>query len=643
MNHAFRAPAPWQAVVYGLIALAACAGAFIGLSASSLWIDELFSVYVIHHHDGFGEVFRRALTDVHPPLYYFAMYAWTRVAGFSEAALRLPSAVLAVASVFIFAWGTRRVLSRTAVAFACAVAGVSEFWFEQSQNTRSYGLCLALTAALLSMALAFRRRALARQDLPFTHLMALGLLGLVASLAHAYLLLATGMVLLFLLLTLPSWRIRIALVTVGLAILAVNVGYYLILVHASRLDLQNLWFSNDVGFFRQQTRLALYGVMQRQTIIVIVLLMLFGIRQKLTGEPYFMQDQQDTRWATQLAAFVLGGVAVCGIGVSLAVAPSFSDRNLLTCAPFAWLLVGRLYDAAGPRGYTRGSAIVAVLAMLMIGSYLHRLPGRELPRRENWRASAQYISQLPGCTGQLVPAILPYHFGHATPYFRALAAKDFFGYYMPPGTPIHAYMPAELAARHPVAELPPLLASRAANADSGSCSLLAWGIHDLDESSALEIALDLARQPGIAPRRVLVQQFVDYQPRQLRWLGVPGAYVYLAIPAAVSGAHVAPPATPEVHLNKQDAAALGDRVVVQYLTTYSSPAPPAYQVDVYAIQRWNLKDKNNPARQDFLAVHRLTCDAPVTKSNWDVWPDPTYPGCSNLPPPTSAGKVHGEL
>lgn len=643
MNHAFRAPASWQAVVYGLIALAACGGAFIGLSASSLWIDELFSVYVIHHHGGFGEVFRRALTDVHPPLYYFAMYAWTRVAGFSEAALRLPSAVLAVGSIFIFAWGTRRVLSRTAVAFACAVAGVSEFWFEQSQNTRSYGLCLALAAALLSMTLAFRRRALAQPRLPFAHLIALGLLGLVASLAHAYLLLATGMVLLFLLLTLPSWRIRLALVAVGLAILAVNVGYYFILVHASRLDLQNLWFSNDVGFFRQQTRLALYGVMQRQTIIVIVLLMLFGIRQKLAGEPYFMQDPQDTRWATRLATFVLGGVAVCGIGVSLAVAPSFSDRNLLTCAPFAWLLLGRLYDAAGPRGYTRGSAIVAVLAMLMVGSYLHRLPGRELPRRENWRASAQYISQLPGCTGQLVPAILPYHFGHATPYFRALAAKDFFGYYMPPGTPIHAYMPAELAARHPTAELPSLLASRAANADSGSCSLLAWGIHDLDESSALEIALDLARQPGIAPRRVLMQEFVDYQPRQLRWLGVPSAYVYLAIPAAASGVRVAPPATPEVHWSRHDVAALGDRVVVQYLTTYTSPTQPAYQVDVYAIQRWNLKDKSYPARQDFLAVHRLTCDSPVTKSNWDVWPDPTYPGCSNLPPPTSAGKVHGEL
>ena len=67
----------------------ACAGAFTGLSASSLWIDELFTVYLIHHHGGLGEVFRRALTDTHPPLYYFLLYAWTQLAGLSETALRL--------------------------------------------------------------------------------------------------------------------------------------------------------------------------------------------------------------------------------------------------------------------------------------------------------------------------------------------------------------------------------------------------------------------------------------------------------------------------------------------------------------------------------------------------------------------------
>lgn len=643
MNHTCRAPARWQAMVYGSIALIACAGAFAGLSASSLWIDELFTVYLIHHHGGMGEVFRRALTDTHPPLYYFLLYAWTRVAGMSEAALRLPSAVFAVASLCIFAFGARHALSRTAIAFACAVAGVSEFWYEHAQNARSYALCLALSAGLLSIALALRRRVLARACFPLAHWLALSMLGLVASLTHAYLLLATGMVWLFLLPSLPSWRIRLALVASGLAILAVNVAYYRMMMHASQQNLQGLWFDNSASFFKQEIRGALYGLMQRQVIAVTLLLILSGIRQKLAGTTGFTHDAQETRWAAGLAAFVLAGVIVCGIGVSLAVAPSFSDRNLLTCMPFAWLLMGRLYDVAGPRGDTRGSMAMAVLAMLMVGSYLYRVPGRELPRRENWRASAHYVSQLPGCAGQLVPAILPYRFSQASDYFRALAAKDFFGYYMPPGTPIRAYMPSELAARHPVAELPPLLATRAADADTGGCSLLAWGVHDIDEPSALKIALDLARQPGVAPRRVLIRQFITYQPRYLRWDALPQAYVYVAIPAAVAGTRVAVPPAPEIHMSKQDAAALGERIVVQYLTTYSNLAQPAYQVDIYAIQRWNAKDQKNPVHQDFLAVHRLTCDAPIAKPHWDIWPDPAYPGCSDLPPPTPAGGVNGAL
>lgn len=644
MNHAFRAPARWQAVVYGLIALVACTTAFVGLSASSLWIDELFTVYTIHHHGGFGEVFRRALTDVHPPLYYFFMYAWTRLAGLSEIALRLPSAVFSVASIFIFALGARRVLSHTAIAFACAVASVSEFWFEQSQNTRSYGLCLALSAALLSVAIAFRRRTITSTTFPFAQWILLSLLGLIGSLTHAYLLLTTGVVLAFLLLSLPSWRIRIVLVMTGLVILALNLAYYRSIIHSSQLDLQNLWFDNSIGFFRQHILFAFYGLMQRQVIIVTALLILFGIRQKMAGEPYFVQDEHDTRWAVALAAFVPIGVIVCGIGVSLAVAPSFSDRNLLTCVPFVWLLIGRLYDAAGPRGYTRGSIIVAALAMVLVGSYLSRLPMRELPRRENWRASAQFVSQLPGCTGQLIPAVLPYRFGHASPYFRALAEHDFFGYYMPPGAQIRAYMPAELAARHPVEELPPLLASRAANADTGGCPLLAWAIHDIDESSAMKIALDLARQPGVAPRRVLMQEFIAYQPRGVKWEAVPDGYVYLAVPQASPGPAAKPPVMPNVQLNKQSAATLGDRVVVQYLSTYTNPVSPAYQLDVYAIQRWSGKPSaREPVHEDFLAVNRLTCDTPVTKSNWDVWPDPAYPGCSRLPPPTSAGRVNGQL
>jgi hypothetical protein len=287
--------------------------------------------------------------------------------------------------------------------------------------------------------------------------------------------------------------------------------------------------------------------------------------------------------------------------------------------------------------------MVAVLIMLLVGSNLILLRARELPRTESWGASAQYIEQLPGCANQSLPAILPYRFGHSTPFFRALAERDFFGYYLPANAQMHAYLPSEFAARHPVTGLPELLASRAANADSGGCTLLAWGVHDLEESSALKIALDLARQPGVAPRRVLIQEFVTYQrPRlkwQLKWQQNPEGYVFMAIPQASPGSPIEPPPTPNVQLPPHSAAALGERIVVSYLNTYHGTDGPAYQADLYSIQRWN----GQSVHEDFLAVHRLTCDIPTSKVNWDVWPDPTLPGCSNRPQPTSAGKIDGRL
>lgn len=643
MNVSLRAPARWQAVVFGSMALITCLAAFVGLSSSGLWIDELFTVHLINHHGGLGEVFRRALTDTHPPFYYFVLYGWTRLAGFSETALRLPSAIFAVAAIGIFAVGVRRALSPAATAFACAVGSASSFWFMQSQNARSYALCMVFAAALLSAAIAFRKRVRADSRFPLAHWIGLSVLGLLASLTHAYLLLALGMVLLFLIVTLPSWPVRIALAVTGLAVLAFNAAYYKVMMHSSQQDFQNLWFSNNTGFFYQQLHQALAAFIAGEIALVVVLLILFGVRRRVVGEPLFVFDELDTRWTTALASFVLVGVIVCGIGVSLLVAPSFSDRNLLTCVPFGWLLVGRLYDAFGPRGYTRNSAMVAALVMLLVGSNLVLLRARELPRTESWRATAHYVEQLPSCAGQQLPVILPYRFGHSTPYFRSLAERDFFGYYLPPDAQTHAYLPSELAARHPVPGLSELLAARAANADTSGCTLLAWGVHDLEESSALKIALDLARQPGIAPRRVLMQEFVTYQrPRlkwQLKWQQNPEGYVFMAIPQAPSGLSIEPPPSPGITLSPNDAATVGERVVVSYLHTYQGADGPAYQLDVYSIQRWNGKK----VHEDFLAVHRLTCDIPTSKANWNVWPDPALPGCSNRPEPTSAGRIDGRL
>src|SRR5262249_14387695 len=134
----------------------------------------------------------------------------------------------------------------------------SAFWFDQSQNARSYGLCLLLSSALLYTALALRQRLRERpHEVPWRALAALAGIGLAGSLAHSYGLLLFGMVLLQLLVASTPPRVRLAVVAIGLATLAVNVAYLRLLTANTQLDLHDLWFKNDLGYFVRHLRLAL--------------------------------------------------------------------------------------------------------------------------------------------------------------------------------------------------------------------------------------------------------------------------------------------------------------------------------------------------------------------------------------------------
>ena len=85
--------------------------------------------------------------DVHPPLFYLLLFAWTRLAGFSELALRLPSALSGVAAVWgVFALGRRWAGLQTGFVAGVLVA-VSPFHLYFAQEARSYAL-LALLATL---------------------------------------------------------------------------------------------------------------------------------------------------------------------------------------------------------------------------------------------------------------------------------------------------------------------------------------------------------------------------------------------------------------------------------------------------------------------------------------------------------------
>ncbi|WP_369979533.1 hypothetical protein [Xanthomonas bundabergensis] len=531
----------WPALAFAAIAACACGFAFVGLDASDYWIDELYTVHVMGHGQGLDELWRRALTDTHPPLYYVLLYAWSQLAGTGEAALRLPSAVAAVLALGVFGVGLRRVFSPTALAFAMAAGAVSVFWFEQSQNARSYALCLLLSAGLLAIAVALRRRAQAGAAFPFAHWAALSGLGLCASLTHSYLLLCVGMLLLFLLATLRDMRLRAALVASGVAILAVNVAFVLLLLHSTQQDVHQLWFRNDAGFFYSQLRSASRDLLSGGTVLAVLALLGAWLWRRLRGFPH---DPARTRaqadWVAALCGCVLVGMVLSGIAVSLAIAPSFSARNLLTAAPFAWALLARLYDAAGPGARSAGGRAAAALLIVLVGAQLWLLRGRPLQRNEAWRGSAQVVQRLPGCGEVELPVVLPYKFGPSTAPYRTLAEQDFFGHYLRAHR-LRAYTPDELAGRAAADGLAARLATRAQAAAGGGCALLAWGVHDLNPTTALQLAQDLARLPGVAPNRVVLQPVLRWRRRGLGWHQVADGFVFLAAPPLRAGQAPADP------------------------------------------------------------------------------------------------------
>jgi mannosyltransferase len=131
-----------------LIALTAVAAALRlpTLGSQSLWLDEVLTGNLAR--GSLGDLFRVvAQQEANPPLFYLLEWAWTRVAGASEVALRLPSALFGIALVPVgYAIGKRLAGERTAVALAALIA-VHPLLVYYSQEARGYS-AVALACAV---------------------------------------------------------------------------------------------------------------------------------------------------------------------------------------------------------------------------------------------------------------------------------------------------------------------------------------------------------------------------------------------------------------------------------------------------------------------------------------------------------------
>src|SRR5215470_14835556 len=139
-----------RATVDGWIVAALCAAAVlraVQLGTPALWYDAVITAQWLRLP--WLDMVQAAAADKHPPLYFVLLKAWTLLAGDSELALRLPSALaswLAVPAIAAVAWYVR---GRGAARWAAWAAALSPFLIEHGQEARMYAIGVALAALQL--------------------------------------------------------------------------------------------------------------------------------------------------------------------------------------------------------------------------------------------------------------------------------------------------------------------------------------------------------------------------------------------------------------------------------------------------------------------------------------------------------------
>jgi uncharacterized membrane protein len=132
-----------RAVVVILLVIATALRLY-GLSSQSIWVDEMLTLSSsgitapLHAIDIFD--------NLHGPIHSIILFLWTRIAGESELALRLPSVLFSVLSlIIIYRIVLKLADSRTAIV-ALALMAISPLHIWYGQEVRNYSLLLFFSA-----------------------------------------------------------------------------------------------------------------------------------------------------------------------------------------------------------------------------------------------------------------------------------------------------------------------------------------------------------------------------------------------------------------------------------------------------------------------------------------------------------------
>jgi len=125
------------------------------IGQAQLWYDESGSLWMVSLP--FVRMVAATAGDAHPPLYLTLLWAWVRLAGSSEAAVRLPSAIASVLCIpLTYAIAKRLQFSRAVSLSAAVLVAVLPAQLYYAQEARMYSLLTLEVSVALYAALTRR-------------------------------------------------------------------------------------------------------------------------------------------------------------------------------------------------------------------------------------------------------------------------------------------------------------------------------------------------------------------------------------------------------------------------------------------------------------------------------------------------------
>lgn len=106
----------------------------------SLWLDEAINVMAAKSYSFLGILTEYAKADFHPPLYFAIIWIWTKLFGFSEIIVRLPSVIFGLLTIWLVYLTGRKVYSKKLGILAAFLLALNPLHIYYSQEARMYSL-----------------------------------------------------------------------------------------------------------------------------------------------------------------------------------------------------------------------------------------------------------------------------------------------------------------------------------------------------------------------------------------------------------------------------------------------------------------------------------------------------------------------